>query len=354
MRKFLFRIFLVIMSIQLGYSSQLNSDEYNLEHFAHLSASVAPGVKENTYFYKKNCWKDSRGNVLPFKAFYNFLESQGGRVLLELGRLILAQDLPNEHNTKKNKLDVVEPYLLQNNPVGLFNECNIDCLMTCSSIKRLVQHIFNAGHLGRYASSPYGRWGDEKVNSYNPRGMFNLIAPLKAKKLTDGIEEPMEFFPFDLTSFNKKKLIKKIYEPTEITLNPAYLIIKHIFSSQVEGVLPSDRDGYPPDLSRYLKWSPNPDNKVSAMPSLLLIENEKGRKRLVIDFSYKGDSISCLAPHMPIGIRSELSPNRYHWESTLTNQLRLVLEIEDDKIRLVSLYPLDDMDSIPEGWKKVK
>lgn len=336
MKKILYWLFLVIVSPQSGYSSL-------------LSESVAPGVDKVDYIYDSKWYSTKDREYLSLEVLRRYLESQGKRVLLELGRLILAQDLPNEHNTKKNKLDVVEPYLLREDPEGLFGQRYVEDLKKCESIKKLAKHMFDAGHLGRYASLPYGRLEDAKVNSYTSRGMFNLIVPLTAKELTDDQEMLMESIPFNITSYKNNESIKVIYEPTETTLDPAYQIIQHIFSSRVESVLPSDSDGYPPFLSVI------PNNGAGVMPSLFqLVKEEDGTERLVIDFSYKGDFISCLVPHMPIGIRSEVSPSGYHWESTLTNQLRLVLEMHLGRIRLVSLYPLDDMNSIPEGWKKVK
>lgn len=264
---------------------------FSLENYA---ASFT--FNNNRYSLGYRGWH-SYGKDLTAQVLKNYLQTTGSNCLKELTRLILAQDNPRHNN----------PY---NDNVNYINQQNINDLVNTNTIHDVRRHMFDHGHMGWYPFSwPYDP-NDLDIHVHenprlNPRGIFNI-----ADNVLADVQNNIN--PRWMRQGNILIRFPQGYNISPLLYNTADNIIKDLFSQNIRNIYQI--------------------NQIQNLRQNNQIRNLRQNNRFEIDVIYSGPQIHGLTPLDPIGFK------RNNQE---TDQVRIIVKVEDGLIILVSIFPLD-------------
>lgn len=338
------KLFAKLICIGVLFSIYANSAQITV--LEPVPAGVV-GVNLGNYVYNNTSWntinatlntaRNTRNIRLNTATLQHHLLStnntQGASACIrELSRMLLAQipngagaPLPGPHNVVGNNAPA---YTIAVKAGGVGNNCD-DIFLACDTLK---EHMLIHGHLGYF---PFMKNDKKlsKVETFIARGVFNIPFNIASRITNDQRRLARDIFsPRPLTPIQTRNLraFPYGYNITNdvIHLSPNILAdteLPHMFEIDPE------RRGWPhyPNLNSVANGLIN--NLLSGNNVVNVQVNQVTGNRFTLNVTYNfANRIPDVTETQNIG---------YKMDGTITNQIRIVLQVDRGKLSIVTMFP---------------
>lgn len=274
--------------------------------------------------HERNAWHDGEDILTPQSLKVYLARLPGMNILRELARMLLAQ-IPAAGGVNYN--------VAENNDVAYVTLDRIaDVYKSCGELKK---HLLEHGHLGYFpVFSVIKENSQAKVNKFVPRGIFNIPFNI-ASRITNN----------QLTIANR--ILSQRYLSSNQTRSPIAFPYGYNITSDVIHLSPNIlADTELPRMfkidpeSRGWPYYPNLNSVANGLINHLLSTNHVlnivvgavNRNRFTLDVKYN-------FPHPMPGV-TQTKDIGYKMNGTVTNTVKIVVQVQNGKISIVTMYPI--------------